>query len=55
MALGMFGSCFSKLLLRLAFENTENIILIFFENCFCYLNLVFYVFLCFCYFRIELV
>ena len=28
----MFDSCFSKLLLGIIFENTENTILVFFEN-----------------------
>ena len=52
----IFGSCFLKLLLRTVFENIENIILMFFENCFCYLNLLFFSILffsekknCFCY------
>ena len=40
----MFGSCFLKLFLRTVFENTENLILVFNENCSCYLNLVFYMF-----------
>ena len=37
----LFGSCFLKLFLRKVFENIGNIILVFFEICFCYLNLVF--------------
>ena len=41
---GLFGSCFLKLFLRAVFENTENIILMFFENCSYYLNLVFFIF-----------
>ena len=44
---GQFGFCFLKLLLRIVFENIEKIILVFFENCFCYLNLVFSVYFVF--------
>ena len=36
--------CFRKLLLRIVFENTENTILVFFENCSSYPNLVFSMF-----------
>ena len=32
----------------MVFENTKNTILVFFENCSCYLDLVFYVFSVFC-------
>ena len=44
---GQFGFCFLKLLLRIVFENIEKIILVFFENCSCYLNLVFSVYFVF--------
>ena len=40
----MFGSCFCKLFLRTVFENIENTILVFSENCHCSLNLLFSVF-----------
>ena len=40
--LDLFGFCFQKLLLRTVFENTENTILVFSNNC--YLILVFFVF-----------
>ena len=43
----MFGYYFLKLLLRIFFENKDNIILLFFEDYFCSLNLVFSVFLMF--------
>ena len=43
----MFGYCFLKLLLRTFFENKDNIILLFFEDYSCSLNLVFSVFLVF--------
>ena len=39
--------CFLKLFLRTVFENTKNTILVFFEICCCYLNLMFYVFFVF--------
>ena len=42
--LGLFGSCVLTLFLRTVFENTVNTILVFSENCFGYLNLVFSVF-----------
>ena len=32
---------------RIVFENTKNTILVFNKNCFCYLNLVFYLFFMF--------
>ena len=40
----MFGSCFLKLFLRIFFENTENVLFVFFENCSYYFDLVFSVF-----------
>ena len=40
----MFGSWVLKLPSRTVFENTKNTILVFFENCYCYLNFMFYVF-----------
>ena len=40
--LDLFGFCFQKLLLRTVFENTENTILVFSNNC--YIILVFFVF-----------
>ena len=42
--MGLFGSCFFKLFLRTVFESIENIILMLSENCYCFLNLMFYVF-----------
>ena len=45
--LELFGSYFLKLFLIIVFENIKNVILMFFENCFCYLNLVFSVFFLF--------
>ena len=36
-----FGSCFRNLFLRTVFENTDNIILVFFGFTLCYLNLMF--------------
>ena len=44
---GMFDSYFLKLLLRTNFENTQNIILVFSEDCCCFLDLVFFVFFVF--------
>ena len=41
---GMFVSYFWKLLLGTIFENTNNIILVLFENCFYYMSLVFSLF-----------
>ena len=41
---GMFGSYFLLLFSRIVFENTKNTILVFFESCSCYLNLMFFVF-----------
>ena len=40
----MFGSCFLKLFLRIFFENIENAIFEFFENCSYSFDLVFSVF-----------
>ena len=40
----MFGSCFLKLFLRIFFENAENVLFVFFENCSYYFDLVFSVF-----------
>ena len=34
---------FENLLLKTVFENIENTVLMFFENCYCFLNLVFHV------------
>ena len=47
--LGIFGSYFLKLLLRTIFENVKNIfmMLVVFENCSCFLNLVFSMFVFF--------
>ena len=42
-ATDMFGSYFLKPFLIIFFENIENTILMFFENCSCYLKLVFFV------------
>ena len=38
------------MLVRTIFENTKNIILLFYENSYCYLNLLF---LCFVFFRTK--
>ena len=43
----MFGSYFLKSFLIMVFENTENIIFVFFKNYSCFLNVTF---LCFSYF-----
>ena len=40
----MIGFYFFKLLLRTIFENKENFILVFSQNCSCFFNLMFYVF-----------
>ena len=40
----MFGYYFLKLFLRIILKNIENIILMFFKNCFGYPNLVFFMF-----------
>ena len=45
--LGIFDSCFSKLSLRIFFENRDNTISVIFENGSYYLNLVFSVFFMF--------
>ena len=42
--MGMFLPSFKKLILRIVFKNTDNTILVLFENCSYFLNLVFYVF-----------
>ena len=47
----MFDSYFLKLLLKIVFENIKNIVFVLFKNCFCFLNLVFLVFLMF--FRLK--
>ena len=41
---GFHRTCFLKLFLKIGFENTENIILVFSEHCSCYLNLTFSLF-----------
>ena len=43
----MFGFFFFKLFMKIVFENTENVILVFSENCHCSLHLVFYMFFVF--------
>ena len=51
----MLGSSyFLKLILRTIFKNIKNIIFVFFENCFGYLNLIYiyiYIYCVFCFFQ----
>ena len=42
--IGLFGSYFLKLFLRIVFENIKKNILILFKNSSCYMNLLFFMF-----------